>query len=85
MLSRLKYIITTLTGTRLLILFLCLGSQNLDQRHKLNLLVTNTAPLPTGFLVGFSIAIGILSGGCSAALYFPINNKFKEETEDNRY
>ena len=70
MLVRLRLLLTSLLGGTLL-LILCLGAQNLEQRPSLNLGFSRTAPLPAGFLVGLALVIGVLSGGCSAALKAP--------------
>ena len=50
----------------LLVFFLCLGSQNLEKRYSLNLLVNKTVALPIGFLIGTSFTLGLLSGGLSS-------------------
>jgi uncharacterized integral membrane protein len=71
MLLRLRLISASLTGGLLLLLLLCLGAQNLDRRPQLNLLVGRSAPLPVGFVVGVALVIGVISGGCSAALAGP--------------
>ena len=55
----------------LLLVMLCLGSQNLEQREELNLGVGRSAPLPTGFVVGIALICGVLSGGSAAALLLP--------------
>jgi len=71
MLVRLRLLLTSLLGGSLLLLILCLGAQNLEQRPSLNLGFSRTAPLPAGFLVGLALVIGVLSGGCSAGLAAP--------------
>jgi len=71
MLVRLRLLMTSLLGGSLLLLLLCLGAQNLEQRPSLNLGFSRTAPLPAGFLVGVALVIGVLSGGCSTALSAP--------------
>ncbi|MEY3757112.1 MAG: hypothetical protein RLZZ263_266 [Cyanobacteriota bacterium] len=71
MLVRLRLLIASLMGGSLLLVILCLGAQNLDQRPSLNLGMGRTAPLPAGFLVGLALVVGVLSGGCSAALLAP--------------
>jgi uncharacterized integral membrane protein len=71
MLLRLRLISASLTGGLLLLLLLCLGAQNLDRRPQLNLLVGRSAPLPVGVVVGVALVIGVISGGCSAALAGP--------------
>ena len=68
---RLRLLLSSLVGGGMLLLILCLGAQNLDQRTSLNLAASRTAPLPAGFLVGLALVIGVLSGGCSAALAAP--------------
>lgn len=71
MLVRLRLLLASLMGGSLLLVILCLGAQNLDQRPSLNLGMGRTAPLPAGFLVGLALVVGVLSGGCSAALLAP--------------
>ena len=71
MLVRLRLLLTSLLGGSLLLLILCLGAQNLEQRPSLNLGFSRTAPLPAVFLVGLALVIGVPSGGCSAALAAP--------------
>ena len=73
MFLKLQLIFYNLASCILLILFLCLGSQNLDKRYKLNILTAETVQLPIGFLVGISFSLGILSGGTSSI--FMINSK----------
>ena len=48
-----------------------LGSQNIKDRHSLNLGFAKTAPLPTGFVIGVSLITGIISGGSMLALLLP--------------
>jgi hypothetical protein len=71
MVVRLRLLLASLLGGSLLLAILCLGAQNLDQRPSLNLGFSRSAPLPAGFLVGIALVIGVLSGGCSAALLAP--------------
>ena len=71
MLLRLRLLLVTLTGSALLLLVLCLGAQNLDDRLRLQLGLGRTAPLPTGFLVGLALVLGVVSGGSSVALLAP--------------
>ena len=71
MLLRLRLLLASLAGSALLLLLLCLGAQNLEQRPSLNLGFGRSAPLPAGFLVGVALVLGVLSGGCSAALLLP--------------
>ena len=74
MLIRVKLITITITTSGLLLLFLCLGSQNLSQRKNINLGITSTAPLPTGFTIGISSIIGIISGGFTTSLLLTKKN-----------
>ena len=71
MLLRLRLTVASLGGGALLLLLLCLGSQNLDQRTRLNLGFGRTAELPTGFVVGIALVIGVISGGTASALLLP--------------
>jgi hypothetical protein len=73
MFVRAHLLLASLMGGSLLLAILCLGAQNLDQRPSLNLGFSRTAPLPAGFLVGVALVIGVISGGCSAALLAPRN------------
>ncbi|NDC15507.1 MAG: hypothetical protein EBZ76_10180 [Synechococcaceae bacterium WB9_2_170] len=52
MLLRLRLLAGSLAGTLLLLLMLCLGSQNNSERSALNLGFGRTVPLPHGFVVG---------------------------------
>jgi hypothetical protein len=71
MLLRLRLLLTSVGGGLLLLLLLCLGAQNLSDRPSLRLGVGTAAPLPTGFLVGVALVIGVISGGSAAALLLP--------------
>lgn len=71
MLLRLRLLLTSLGGGVLLLLILCLGAQNLEERPSLRLGIGRSAPLPSGFLVGLALAAGVISGGCSTALLLP--------------
>jgi uncharacterized integral membrane protein len=71
MLLRLRLVLASLLGGSLLLLILCLGAQNLEQRPSLNLGFGRTAPLPVGFLVGVALVVGVLCGGCGTALLLP--------------
>jgi hypothetical protein len=68
MLLRLRLLFSSLAGSALLVLVLCLGAQNLNDRPSLQLGFGRTAPLPSGFLVGLALALGVLSGGSAVAL-----------------
>lgn len=72
MVLRLRLVLASLLGGSLLLLILCLGAQNLDTRPQLNLGVGRSAPLPVGFVVGLALVIGVISGGCTAALITPV-------------
>jgi hypothetical protein len=78
MLLRLRLLLATLLGSTALLLVLCLGSQNLNDRPGLRLGFAQLAPLPTGFLTGVALVLGVLSGGGTAALLAP----GAEERED---
>ena len=71
MVLRLRLLLANLGGGVLLLVLLCLGAQNLDQRTSINLGFGRTAALPTGFLVGVALVIGVISGGSAAALLLP--------------
>ena len=71
MLLRLRLLLGSLGGGTLLLLLLCLGAQNLDQRASLNLGFGRSSPLPTGFLVGVALVLGVISGGTATALLLP--------------
>jgi hypothetical protein len=71
MLLRLRLLIGSLLGGSLLLVALCLGAQNLEERRALQLGVGRTAALPTGFVVGVALALGVASGGSAAALLLP--------------
>ena len=71
MLLRLRLLVASLGGGGLLLLILCLGAQNLDQRARLNLGFGKTAELPAGFLLGVALVTGVISGGVTTALLLP--------------
>jgi hypothetical protein len=64
-------VIGSLTGGGLLLVALCLGAQNLEERRQLQLGMGRSAALPTGFVVGVALAVGVASGGIAAALLMP--------------
>ncbi len=68
MILRVKLLIISVASGAILLLMLCLGAQNLNDRQELRLGTTKTVPLPTGFLIGVSIVLGVVSGGSTAAL-----------------
>ena len=61
----------------LLVFFLCLGSQNLNKKYNLNFLINKTVPLPIGFIVGTSFALGLIAGGTTSISM--INKKMIDE------
>ena len=71
MLLRLRLLLFSLGTGTLLLLLLCLGSQNLTERHRLQVGSFHSASLPSGFLVGISLVIGVLSGGSAVAVVLP--------------
>ena len=79
MLLRLRLLLASLGGGALLLLILCLGAQNLEQRASLNLGFGRTAQLPTGFLMGVALAIGVISGGATTAMLLPRNVQGRNE------
>lgn len=68
MLVRLRLVLGSLVGALLVGLAVCLGAQNLSDRPSLQLGAGQTAPLPSGFLMGLALAAGLLSGGSAAAV-----------------
>ncbi len=71
MLLRLRIILISTSGALLLFLLLCLGAQNLNDRISLRIGSARSVPLPSGFIVGVSLVLGVLSGGSVAALLLP--------------
>ncbi len=70
MLLRLRLLLGSLVGALVVALAVCLGAQNLSDRPTLQLGVGRSAPLPSGFLLGMALAVGVLSGGSAAAVAF---------------
>ena len=81
MLLKIKLLTFNITCSLLLILFLCLGSQNLDKRYRLNLLFNETVELPSGFIIGIAFTLGFISGGLTATL----NAKKEIDLNDSEY
>ena len=79
MLLRLRLLLGSLVGALVVALAVCLGAQNLSDRPTLQLGVGRTAPLPSGFLLGMALAVGVFSGGSVAALAFNAANKEEPE------
>jgi hypothetical protein len=71
MLVRLRLLAGSVAGGLLLMLVLCLGGQNLSDRPQLWLGFGRSAPLPSGFLVGLALVVGVISGGAATALLLP--------------
>ncbi len=68
MMMKFKVLITTITSSLILLIVLCLGSQNLSNRHSINLGLGKTAPFPIGFIVGISLISGVITGGITSTL-----------------
>ena len=72
---KLKVLLTTFASSLILLITLCLGSQNLSNRHSINLGIGKTAPFPIGFIVGISLISGVITGGMATTLLSsPENN-----------
>ena len=71
MLLRLRLLLFSLGTGTLLLLLLCLGAQNLSDRHTLRVGLFRSASLPSGFLVGVSLVIGVISGGSAISVLMP--------------
>ena len=71
LLLRLRLLLISVGGGALLLLLLCLGAQNLRDRHSISLGSAQSVPLPSGFLVGVSVVIGVISGGSAMAVLLP--------------
>ena len=71
MLLHLRLMLISLGAGTVLLLLLCLGAQNLKDRHSIQIGPARSVPLPTGFLVGLSMVIGVVSGGSAAAVMLP--------------
>ena len=68
MLFELQLLTLNLTTAILLVFFLCLGSQNLNQKYSIDFLINKTVSLPVGFLIGTSFTLGLMSGGLTSIL-----------------
>tara|TARA_Y100001968_G_scaffold253310_1_gene238954 strand:- start:213 stop:452 length:240 start_codon:yes stop_codon:yes gene_type:complete len=73
---KLRIISMNFFALTLFLFFLCLGSQNLSTRHKINLLINETVELPNGFIIGFSFAVGFLGGTLTSI--FNLNKNLKD-------
>tara|TARA_B100000700_G_C15024125_1_gene847250 strand:- start:768 stop:998 length:231 start_codon:yes stop_codon:yes gene_type:complete len=70
-LLKIKLALITFGSNIVLFLMLCLGAQNLNTRHSLNLGIGKTAPLPNGFILGTSLIMGVLAGGLTTSILIP--------------
>tara|TARA_Y100001968_G_scaffold318732_1_gene349332 strand:- start:382 stop:609 length:228 start_codon:yes stop_codon:yes gene_type:complete len=68
MILKIKILSATFLSAFVLLITLCLGSQNLRDRYSINIGITEVAPLPVGFISGIALISGIISGGSIAAL-----------------
>ena len=75
MVFRLQLLTLNFATAILLIFFLCLGSQNLEKKYKLDFLINKTVSLPIGFLIGTSFTLGLISGGLTSVLLINNNDK----------
>ena len=80
MLVQLRLLAITFASSLTLLLMLCLGAQNLTDRHSLKIGNATTAPLPSGFIIGVSIGLGVLSGGTTAALTISTDHALSKPT-----
>ena len=71
LLLRLRLVSLSLGAGLLLLVMLCLGAQNGRERQEIQLGATRSVPLPSGFLVGVSLVVGVISGGCACAVLMP--------------
>ena len=71
MLLRLRLVLLSLGSGVLFLMLLCLGAQNLNDRHQVRLGSMRSVALPSGFLIGVSLVIGVISGGSTAAVLLP--------------
>ena len=76
MMFRLQLLTLNIATAILFIVFLCLGSQNIEKRYSLDFLVNKTVPLPIGFLIGTSFTLGFLSGGITSLIMISDDNDF---------
>ena len=71
LLLRLRLVSLSLGAGLLLLVMLCLGAQNGRERQEIQLGATRSVPLPSGFLIGVSLVVGVISGGCACAVLMP--------------
>ena len=75
MFFRLQLLTLNIASAIFLILFLCLGSQNLEKRYSLDFFLNKTVDLPIGILIGTSFTLGLMSGGLTSVLMIDNNDK----------
>ena len=64
--------IINLSNSALLLFMIALGSQNLNESHKLNFgIFTTKEAYPTGFLIGVSLVLGSISGRMTTIFCLP--------------
>ena len=68
LLLRLRLVSLSFGAGLLLLVMLCLGAQNGRERQEIQLGATRSVPLPSGFLIGVSLVVGVISGGCACAV-----------------
>ena len=72
MIKKIRLISLTLGSGIILFIMLCIGTFNSDKPHyEINLSFSNdhkTIKMPTGFILGVSILIGLISGGSASAI-----------------
>ncbi|MAR06454.1 MAG: hypothetical protein CL862_05080 [Cyanobium sp. NAT70] len=71
MLVRLRLLTLSYGGALLLLFMLCLGAQNLNERHSIRFGSARSAELPSGFILGISLVMGMISGGSVATILLP--------------
>ena len=75
MFLRFQLLTLNIATSLLLILFLCLGSQNLSKKYSLDLLINKTVSLPIGFLMGSTFTLGLMTGGLTSVLMVKTSKK----------
>ncbi len=75
MFLRFQLLTLNITSALLLIIFLCLGSQNLGEKYSLDFQINKTVALPIGFIIGTSFTLGLMSGGLTSVLMINNNDK----------
>tara|TARA_B100000700_G_scaffold137731_1_gene153729 strand:+ start:765 stop:1001 length:237 start_codon:yes stop_codon:yes gene_type:complete len=75
MFFKLKLLTLNFASAILLAFFLCLGSQNLNNKYNINFIINKTVPLPVGFVIGTSFIIGFIPGGITSLLMLKNNQK----------